>query len=175
VYGGGVSATYDARPEVVGNTFDGNQATHGGAVYSHDGGLYRGNRMTNNTAGNGGGICFGDIAGEFGAPLSFSALVQDNDIEGNTAGWGGGLLIWHCSATVRMNRIRANNVGGGVGGGVFIEHGASLLERNTITGNITGYEAAGVYCCGDTTELRCNNISENLAAVPHCVGCGVFT
>jgi parallel beta-helix repeat protein len=104
-----------------------------------------------------------------------NSVIEGNTIEWNSSAFGGGISVWHAYPVIRHNIIRHNDVGPGIGGGIAVEYGAPLIERNTITNNHTAYEAAGIYCCEDSTRLLFNYIAFNECFDPFTPGSGVFT
>ncbi len=196
--GGGIFATSNAFPEIIGNLVSSNTALEGGGVYCEDGSdatisgniidenqgssygggiacsgsdpLITGNTIVGNATSLGGGIfCSGPC----------SPKICRNTLAGNSADMGGGI---HCISGVTgeiENNTISGNLSGQFGGGIFFGGGSSpTVVNNMITCNSSGWGGAyngsggGVYCGGASSpELTCNTIACNTA---ECSGGGIY-
>src|SRR5262249_22333062 len=111
-----------------GNAFAG----FGGAVVVANEALtLRGVAVTDNTAGNGGGI----FVGESGRLTLEDSTVSNNSATG-TGGFGGGVYLnGNSVGVIRSSTISGNSAVGG-GGGIDVDPGGSLtVEGSTISAN----------------------------------------
>ncbi|MFC1572732.1 right-handed parallel beta-helix repeat-containing protein [Candidatus Eisenbacteria bacterium] len=108
-------------------------------------------------------------------PEGSTALIEGNEIAWHSADDGAGILCLYAHPTIRANDIHHNDSGLGLAGAIYIHGGAPIVERNQITYNNTDYEASGIYCCADSTQILHNVISHNTCdqIVPN-VGSGIF-
>jgi len=134
--GGGIVCLYGAEPLITGNTFEGNQASHGGGIMAEESSpVITGNRFIGNTAREGGGL----------SCLRCSPEVSGNRFEGNMAESGAGI---HCYAAspILTNNLLTGNTSTMKGGGLFfIDQSNPSVVNSTFNGN----EAAqgGAICC----------------------------
>ncbi len=109
--GGGVR-TFGEEVLITGNTFTGNYAYTGGAVFG--GGLIENNLITDNGCKlKGGGICC--YSSE-----NVEIEIRNNIISDNTSGWGGGGVA--AAAVIENNIITGNSATysyGGLGAGIY--------------------------------------------------------
>ncbi len=153
--GGGAIALGSASPRIEGNTFVGNRARDGGAVYSvAAGGLVTGNWFIQNEAWlNGGG---------FGAFAS-ATRVTHNRFYGNTAGRkGGGVSATDGSTALVFNNallrnraaLTTNEPRGG--GGIFVDAtSVATVLNNTLVENLA---PVGGILCSNRNALLANNL-----------------
>jgi len=167
--GGGVCVFQVMVPEILNNEIKGNTASlgDGGGIWYlsfFDGGVIRGNILSDNFAGDHGG---GFYAGSslLGSPVQFDCswnLVVNNTANGReaTGNSGGGLWMWETSATVSNNTI-VSNTGNGpwddYGGGVVLDDaGTPIIERNIIALSSKG---GGLWCGDGATPVIMNNLA----------------
>ncbi len=145
--------------------------------------------VTQNSAGNGGGI----LINYYSNPLLTNVTISGNiskleGISGHSVG-GGGLLIIANSNPILENVLIENNIaqrGAGIrcddssnpqiihsiirknrakyyGGGFYVRGGQPVLENVTIEGNQSDLHAAGIYCYESNLLLDNVNIKKNIA------------
>ncbi|KPK69779.1 hypothetical protein AMJ82_04890 [candidate division TA06 bacterium SM23_40] len=154
---GGAVRCDQASPTIVGNTFTGNTATRGGAVYccNEASPVINGNMIVANGAGWGGGVYCDD-----GSPT-----IRNNTITWNIAhlNHGGGIYSCnHSSPLIQQNAITANTASGD-GGGVHCSESSPTIEGNTISDNSAG-NGGGIYCTMQSSApIMANAITSNWA------------
>jgi hypothetical protein len=145
---------------LAGLTITGGYADYGGGIYCPDGEpTIRNCVITGNTAGDGGGICYGRPT-ITGCTISYNTATHGGGgvcgsdgqiinctITGNTAGYSGG-GVRQCYGPISGCLI-SNNAAGSIGGGVW-----ACLELNNciISGNWAGADGGGVEECGQLSS-----------------------
>jgi len=161
----------------------------GGIICFNSGPQIRANRIVDNYAEFGGGICC--IAG------SFAPLVESNRLIGNRSEVGGAILIERslplitenlivdnyalrkgggiffklCTLTVAGNRVEGN-ITDGFGGGVCGHSGSLTLQGNEIVGNSCITKGGGLYCASLVPATISYNLFEGNIAED---GGGIYT
>jgi hypothetical protein len=148
-YGGGILGGEHARhsqASIQNNRITDNSANQGGGL-AYCNGTVQNNTITANSAENyGGGVVWCD------------GRIQNNEITDNSASNGGGLA--ECGGTIHNNTITGNsaeNYGGGLSGC------GGTIHNNAITGNSAERYGGGLYVCRGV--VRNNVISGNSATV----------
>ena len=161
-----LSGSPDARFEMYGGTINNNQATiagsAGGGVNIASGTfIMRGGTISNNTAGNGGGV---NIQGGSGSFVMHNGEIRNNTSTANGASSGGGgvRLAGTTTTTFTMHGgTIENNRSGRHGGGVFQSNGTMTMTGGTIrnhtlptlTGGVTSY-GGGIFVAGLNSVLN---------------------
>ncbi|MBN1592180.1 MAG: right-handed parallel beta-helix repeat-containing protein [Candidatus Coatesbacteria bacterium] len=143
---------------IEGNEIAGNSGEYCVKLYGiyHDS-VVRDNSITDNSAYLGGG-------GLFSSGSYAQLLVDDNKISGNTGSRGGGMYFYgiYAPAIITGNSISGNSAFT-YGGGIYLAGcPEATIFDNIITGN-TALKGGGIYCAGDTPEIRSNTMVLNTA------------
>jgi len=177
---GGIRCNIGTAPRIECNaiTGNGNGVPYGGGIYclgSDDSvktPTITRNTITENSAGQGGGIrCYGYGASTNG-PGRFP-LIEKNTITGNSASsYGGGIAISLCDgvnmAACIVNNIIADNVAGSYGGGVHSFDSKNIsLFHNTIVGNSVDRTGSSLYGGGLLVNSTTNFSSS--ASIHNCI------
>lgn len=155
--GGGIAIQSLGPNTLRNNSFTGNTAGIGGAVYSDFETLIDSNTIIANTASDG-------SLGGGGIYLHlYDNTVSNNTISGNSAtlASGGGIYVAGDNNTIKNNSI-INNTAGGNGGGIYVPGGIHTLTNNTITGN-TSSKGGGIGIADGGTAISNNTITSNNA------------
>ncbi len=151
-HGGGI-AIASSSPTIKGNTITGNTAGNGGGIHvSRDSfPIIENNIITQNIADvNGGGI---------GISYSSSPTIKNNSITNNTE--GGISMYFKCSPTITGNIISGNTGDGGILMGYYC---SPTIKGNTITGNATDHSGGGIAIySGSFPTVTDNVIQDNKA------------
>jgi predicted outer membrane repeat protein len=163
-YGGGIIC-FSSGPQISANKIVDNYAMFGGGICCIAGSstpLIAGNRLVANGSEVGGAILI-----ERSLPL-----IIDNLLVGNHASRkGGGIFFKLCTLTVADNRVEGNTTDG-FGGGVCGHSGELTLQGNRIVRNSCRTKGGGLYCASLVPavinyNLFDGNIAEN--------GGGIYT
>jgi predicted outer membrane repeat protein len=153
------------------NTFIGNSANKGGAIYSDQGAVTLNTVLTNTTALSGtvyvrqGTAAQNTLQGNtatYGAGLySDQATLTGNTIQDNTANSSGGGIYATGTGTVNGNSV-ISNTSYSEGGGIYAD--AGTVTYNTLTGNsCPNYgHGSGAYLSGDVSFTN-NSVTGNTA------------
>lgn len=163
-YGGGIIC-FSSGPQILANKIVDNYAMFGGGICCIAGSptpLIAGNRLVDNSSEVGGAILI-----ERSLPLIIDNLLVDN----HALRKGGGIFFKLCTLTVVSNRVEGNTTDG-FGGGVCGHSGSLTLEGNEIVRNICITKGGGLYCASlvpatISYNLFDGNIAEN--------GGGIYT
>ncbi len=142
--GRGLSISGRIEPVICGLRITGGDATGlGGGLFGYDvgGGVYIDSASATIT----GSLIFSNHAPDRGGGVyvrNSDAVLQANTILSNTSHDGGGVAGYHCSGTLRQNRIAFNEAG--FGGGLYLLRGDTTVEGNTIALNSATYVGGGV-------------------------------
>ncbi len=151
-------------PTVVGNTFIGNQAYNGGAIFLHslhaESAELRGNTFQGNSAsGYGGGL-------HYQGSTNSTLVVSANGFFDNDAMLAGAMFL--AGDTGGLISVRGNDAGGNSasdGGGFgWLEAGHVISTNNAVGGNHAGFRGAAWYLNGGTFQARNDTIVENQGA-----------
>ena len=174
--GGGIHAG-GGELIVEGGTYEGNEATEGGAIWANgtlaigpsliSGTVIRGNTGRGDAADNGGG----GVYVESGGNAALTAVVIEGNAATGASGSGGGLLVASdATATVTRGRFTANTAnraGAGieVAGGTFtiefaLVDGNTIPEATAAPGNGGGLHAGGGTVVIRSTTFRANEATE---------------
>ncbi len=162
-YGGGVyyEATSGALTE---NVIQDNSALHGGGLFVKEtdpdivGNSFVGNEATTTdentwSSGGGGG----------GALVYADSNIRDNTFEGNLSQYnGGGLYVLYADGEITGNTF-TGNTSVEDGGGVYANRGTALFDSNTISGNEAYDDAGGMRVYVGEVTISNNEFIENLA------------
>lgn len=158
--GGGGIYCYKSAPTVANNKITGNTAENGGGIYyTPDSPIVIQPKpiMHNN-------IVAGNTAVRGGGIMCYNYASPDigyNTICGNTASYGGGIYCVSASTPdIHHNKIDSNNAQQDGGAAYFI-YCDPLLRRNTISGNRANTGGGAVYCFASAATIEGNNIFRN--------------
>ncbi|MGB2770080.1 MAG: NosD domain-containing protein [Candidatus Zixiibacteriota bacterium] len=163
-YGGGIIC-FSSGPRILANKIVDNYAMFGGGICCIAGSstpLIKANRLIDNHSEVGGAILI-----ERSLPLIKDNLLVDN----HALRKGGGIFFKLCTLTVVGNRVEGNTTDG-FGGGVCGHSGSLTLEGNEIVRNTCVTKGGGLYCASlvpatISYNLFDGNIAEN--------GGGIYT
>jgi CSLREA domain-containing protein len=134
------------RLEIINSIISGNlTGGEGGGVYVQFGTLsITGGTISNNTAGNGGGVFNAGELSEIGVP-SHATLTGVNISENIALGAGGGLYGSHEAVVTISNSTFSENTAFDYGGGLAVVSKSSLsITGGSFTGNIAVGEGGGI-------------------------------
>ena len=149
-YGGGIIC-FSSGPQIRANKIVDNYAIFGGGICCIAGSptpLIAGNRLVDNSSEVGGAILI-----ERSLPLIIDNVLVDN----HASRKGGGIFFKLCTLTIVDNRVESNTTDGW-GGGVCGHSGSLTLEGNEIVRNTCITKGGGLYCA----SLVSTTISYNL-------------
>ena len=163
-YGGGIIC-FSSCPQIGFNKIVNNYANYGGGICCIAGDLsprINGNHLIENQA---------DVGGAILCERS-SPLIVDNVIWGNHAERkGGGVFFKLCSPSIIDNHLE-NNTTDGFGGGICGHSGSLTLLGNKIVGNTCITEGGGLYCASLVpATIKYNIFNGNMAEY----GGGIYT
>jgi hypothetical protein len=189
--GGAVTNFYESQLTSVGDTFLGNRAVNGGAIWN-DGAMELTNAsiMSNTATSDGGGI-YNVVFGVGQYAMTGTLTIWSSNIAHNTASTGSGGGMYNSGVLMAignnlmsnsakagagmMNDVSANgfvygstivnNAAGQSGGGVLNFNGALNLVNDTLWGNTAVWDGGGGYNSGGLMSLDNVTLDNNRADV----------
>jgi len=163
-YGGGIIC-FSSGPLILANKIVDNYAMFGGGICCIAGSstpLIAGNRLVNNGSEVGGAILI-----ERSLPLIVDNVLVDN----HASRKGGGIFFKLCTLTVVDNRVEGNSTDG-FGGGVCGHSGELTLQGNRIIRNSCRTKGGGLYCASLVSSVISYNLFDGNIAEN---GGGIYT
>ncbi len=158
--GGAIRA---GNPVIIGGTFDGNQASRGGAIGGSLMMKIENATFTNNSAVDGGALYTQFLEGNH---LSFQSNHAD--------GFGGGAYVWNRSLSLQ-NSTFSQNTAGVDGGGIYHNTDSFYNHSNVISGSLfhlnTAGSNGGAFWTSASMNVVNSTVAENTATS---FGGGVF-
>ncbi len=163
-FGGGV-VCFSSCPQISYNRIVNNRAYYGGGICCLDGELtplIMGNRLVENHAPIGGAILC-----ERSSPLIIDNVFFNNHADNK----GGAIFFKICSLSIINNHVE-NNTTDGYGGGICGHSGSLTLLENKIVQNSCLTRGGGLYCAALVSTLIGNNLFYRNSAQK---GGGIYT